>query len=345
MTTVTHKEFGQVDNTQNYLYTLSNKDTEISIMNYGATIVSIKTKDKKGDIYDVVCGYDSVLDYQTRDGYLGAVIGRNSNRIANSKFTLNGKEYKLYTNDKSNNLHGGLKGFDKKMWEIKEIENGIECTLISEDMEEGYPGKVSVCVKYTLSDDNALSIEYTAVSDKDTIVNLTNHSYFNLNGHNSGTIENHKIKINSNFYTPLDENCAVIGEVLSVDNTMYDFRNYKVIGDDIDNIPDFDITGGYDHNYILDVKDKEMVLASSVIGDKTNIEMEVHTNKPSMQFYAGNFIEKCIAKDNASYDKRQGLCLETQFTPNCQNLRHLGNPVLKANEIYNYKTIYKFLAK
>lgn len=342
MIEIFNKDFGVVDGIKNMIFTISNGKTEVDIMNYGATIVAIRTLDKNGNIVDVACGYDKVEDYINRGGYLGAIIGRNSNRIENAKFILNGKEYKIASNENKNNLHGGIKGFDKKMWDITIQNNSLYCKIVSDDMEEGFPGKADITVKYTLSEDNELGIEYFATCDKDTVMNLTNHTYFNLNGHNSGNIENHKLKINANFYTPVDENCCPTGEVFKVKDTVYDFTEFRVIGEDIDNLPDKSITNGYDHNFILDIKDKQISKIAEVVADETKIKMEVYTNKPAVQFYAGNFVEDCVAKDNAKYTKRQGFCLETQITPNCLTYNHLGNAILRKGEEYNYKTIYKF---
>lgn len=342
MLEIVSKDFGIVNGVENKLFTMSNGKTQVDIMNYGATIVAIRTLDKNGDTVDVVCGYDNVEDYINHGGYLGAIIGRNSNRISNAKFILNGKEYKVANNENKNNLHGGNVGFDKKMWDISAEEDGLVCKITSEDMEEGFPGKAEITVKYTLSDDNELGIEYTANCDKDTVMNLTNHTYFNLNGHNSGSIVNHTLKLYSDFYTPVDENCCPTGEVCKVDGTVFDFRSARVVGKDIDNVPDIDITSGYDHNFILNTKDKEIAIAAEAQGDKTGIKMEVYTNKPAIQFYAGNCMDECVAKDNANYKKRQGFCLETQFTPNCLTYNHLGDAILRAGQTYNYKTIYKF---
>lgn len=344
MIQIVNKDFGVVNGINNKLFTMSNQNIQVDIMNYGATIVAIRTFDKDKNLIDVACGYDNVQDYINHNGYLGAIIGRNANRIADAKFELNGREYNLALNEPKNNLHGGIKGFDKKMWDISVSDDGLICKTVSKDMEEGFPGNAQITVKYTLSDDNSLCIEYIATCDKDTVMNLTNHTYFNLNGHESGSIENHILKINSSFYTPVNINCCPTGEVYKVDNTVYDFREGKIIGDDIDNLPDIDITGGYDHNFLLDIKNNQISKVAQSIGDKTGIKMELYTNKPALQFYSGNFIDTGIAKNNAKYQRRQGFCLETQFTPNSMMYGHFQKPILRVGEIYNYKTIYKFFA-
>ena len=343
MTNVTKKPFGKTQGKENFLYTLKNGKTEVDIMNYGATIVAIRTLGADGKIYDVACGYETLEEYQNNGGYLGAVIGRNSNRIANASFEMNEKLFELYKNDGNNNLHGGKIGFDAKMWEIEEEGGSLFCKYTSPHNECNFPGNVDVTVKYSLSESDELRIDYNAETDQDTLVNLTNHSYFNLNGQDSGNIESHIMKINSNFYTPLDENCCTTGEILSVKGTAFDFNEFKIIGEEINEVPDYKITRGYDHNYILGTNGKLSLIAVT-IGDASGIIMKTFTSKPAVQFYAGNFMEKLNGKNGAKYDKRSGFCLETQVTPNCQNFKHLGNAFLKKGEIYNDTTVYQFIS-
>lgn len=342
MTKITKKSFGLIDNQENFLYTLSNGKTEVDIMTKGATIVAIRTPDATGKTVDVVCGYDNVDGYLTQGGYLGAVIGRNSNRIAGGKFSLNGKEYQLFKNENNNNLHGGPVGFDMKMWNMEDVDGALVCSCTSPDGECGFPGNAVIKVTYSLSEDSALTLAYEATCDQDTVMNLTNHTYFNLNGHESGSIVGHSMQINSDFYTPVDENCCPTGEIAPVAGTVFDFNKARIIGNDIDNVPDFAITGGYDHNFMLKPKGKEMLLAVVAVGDKTGIKMEAYTNKPAIQFYAGNFMDECIAKNGAEYKVRQGFCLEAQVVPNCQNIVHLGSAFLRKNHIYKDATSYKF---
>lgn len=342
MTKITKKPFGIVEGQENFLYTLANGNTEVDIMSMGATIVSIRTADANGNVVDVVCGYDTVEDYISHGGYLGAVIGRNSNRIADAKFVLNGTTYQLYKNDGNNNLHGGKVGFDEKIWAMEDCVGDLVCHYTSPDGECGFPGEAHITVTYSLSDDNALTLAYKAFCDKDTVINLTNHTYFNLNGHESGSIVGHTMQINSDFYTPVDDNCCPTGEVTPVEGTVFDFRNGRVVADDIDNVPDFVTTAGYDHNFILKSEGDKMILATVAVGDKTGIKMETYTNKPAIQFYAGNMMDECVAKNGADYKKRQGFCLETQVCPNCHNVPHLGNAVVKKGELYSDATTYKF---
>ncbi len=342
MTTIQQKPFGTIDGQQNTLYTLKNGTTEVDIMTRGATLVSIRTPDQNGDIVDVLCGFDTVEEYTVRGGYLGAIIGRTSNRIADAKFSLNSTDYQLGKNDGNNNLHGGPNGFDTKMWAIEVCDGALVCHYTSPDGECGYPGTVSITVTYTLSDDAALTLSYRAVSDADTVVNLTNHAYFNLNGHQSGSIVNHKLKLYADFYTPVDGNCCPTGEVTPVAGTVFDFTDFRTVADDIDNVPDFAITGGYDHNFVLNTREGQVGIAAEAIGDQTGICMKTFTNKPAIQFYAGNMMDTCAGKAGASYTPRQGFCLETQLIPNCMAHPHLGSMILRKGEIYSDCTSYQF---
>lgn len=339
---ITSKPFGSVNGQPVTLYTLSNGATQVDIMSYGATIVSIRTPNAKGEILDVLCGWDTVEEYQQHGGYLGAVIGRNSNRIANASFLLNQRQYQIGANEKNNNLHGGPEGFDTKIWTVLPEGEKLICNYISPDMEAGFPGTVEVTVTYSLSSNNELELDYHATTDKDTIVNLTNHAYFNLGGHHSGSIVNHKMKLYADFYTPVDENCCPTGEVLSVRGTVFDFTEFRTIADGIDHVPDFAITGGYDHNFILRTREHQLSLAAEVFCEQSGIKMDVYTNKPAIQFYAGNMMDEGMAKAGAQYHKRDGFCLETQMVPNCLAYPHLGSPILRKGEIYHDKTIYQF---
>lgn len=345
MTTITKKPFGTVDGKENLLYTLKNGSTEVDIMTRGATLVAIRTPDASGKIVDVLCGYDKVEDYMVRGGYLGAVIGRTSNRIADAKFELNGKTYQLGKNDGNNNLHGGPVGFDTKLWAIEECNGTLVCHYTSPDGECNYPGTAEITVTYTLSDDASLTLDYKATCDQDTVVNLTNHAYFNLNGQDSGDILGHKLKIYADFYTPVDENCCPTGEVAPVKGTVFDFTEFRTVGDDIDHVPDFAITGGYDHNFVLNTRENQMSLVVEAIGDKTGIHLKTFTNKPAIQFYAGNMMDVCTGKSGAAYSPRHGFCLETQFNPNCLAHPHLGCPILRKGELYHDTTTYQFAAK
>lgn len=344
MTTITTKPFGMVNGVENTLYTLKNEQLEVDIMTYGATLVAIRTPDKAGNLVDVLCGYDSVEDYQAHGGYLGAVIGRNGNRIADAVFTLNGKTYPLVKNEGNNNLHGGPDGFDRKMWTMSEQEGALVCRYVSPDGECGFPGQADVKVTYSI-DGGALKLDYYATCDQDTVMNLTNHAYFNLNGQGSGTITGHAMKLYADFYTPVDENCCPTGEVAPVAGTVFDFTDFRVIGKDIDHVPDIAITSGYDHNFVLNTAEHRLTLAAETVGDVTGIRMKTYTEKPAIQFYAGNMMDECPAKGGAEYKKRYGFCLETQVSPNCMAHPHLGNAILRQGEVYHDVTVYEFSAE
>ena len=272
------------------------------------------------------------------------MIGRNSNRIENSEFELNGKIYKLNANDGRNNLHGGKVGFDKKVWDAEMIdgeEPGLVLTIRSLDMEEGFPGEAEIKVTYSLTD-NALKIRYEATSDEDTVMNLTNHSYFNLNGHNSGRIDGHKLWLNSDFYTPNTDECMPYGEIHSVKNTPFDFSSEATLGEcfksDFEQIKIFD---GIDHNFAL--KGSGLRLAGRLKGDKTNITMEMYTDCPGVQIYTSNVLKSgCLYKDGALYAPHHGICMEAQEFPNNLKFSHFPNSILRKGEKYDRTTTFKF---
>ncbi len=345
MTTINKKSFGFINGDEIYLYTLDNGNTQVDIMSLGASIVSIRTPDINGKIFDVVLGYDSAEEYPQKNAFLGCIVGRNSNRVEFAKFELNGKTYNLLETGKNINIHGAPQGFDSKIWDCQDINGDLVCKITSPDGESGFPGNADVKVTYSLSSDNELILDYHAICDEDTIMNLTNHVYFNLNGHESGDVLGHEMQIFSDFYTPLNDNFCPSGEIISLRNTAYDFSSAKKIGKDIENIPDYDSAKGYDHNYILRSKEKNVILAVKTIGEKSGIIMETYTNKPAVQFYSGNSLTGYQGKENAIYKKWTGFCLETQLTPNCMNIPHLGDAVLRKGEIYNDRTIYKFSCK
>lgn len=333
------------------IFTLKNlKGMTAEIINYGGIVVSLKVPDKNGKIDDVVLGYDNLESYTKKGPYFGAIIGRFGNRIEDAVFELNGVEYKLAKNDAHNHLHGGIVGFDKVVWqaEIKEGQNEcLELYYTSKDGEEGYPGNLKVKVTYTLTDDNELRIDYNAVSDKDTVINLTNHSYFNLSGHTSGNILDHKLMINADKFTPTDKYSIPTGDIVEVKGTPMDFTSLTVIGKGIDS--DYDqivYAGGYDHNWVLNSNGNISEKAAEVVDEKSGRVMEVYTTKPAVQFYSGNYLDGSqIGKGGVGYQKRAGLCLETQFFPNSIKHKHFPSPILRAGEQYNHTTIYKFTAK
>ena len=332
------------------IYTLTNlHGVEARITTYGGIVVSLKVPNRKGVLGDVVLGYDALEDYQKNNTpYFGALIGRYGNRIARGKFSLGGREYRLATNNGENHLHGGVKGFDKVIWRAAETNSkegvALALTYLSKDGEEGYPGNLSVRVVYTLTDSNELKIEYTATTDKETIVNLTNHSYFNLAG--EGNILNHELMINADRFTPVDQNLIPTGELRSVKGLPMDFTQPTAVGARIDqNDEQLRFGQGYDHNWVLNKGDK-LALAARVYESGSGRVLEVYTTEPGVQFYSGNFLDGTLkGKGNRMYQKRAGLCLETQHFPDSPNESSFPSPVLKPGMKYQTTTVYKFSAK
>jgi aldose 1-epimerase len=330
------------------IYTLKNTNGMIiDICTYGGIIVSSLVPNKNGEFYDVILGYDNLESYIKGDKYFGALIGRFGNRIQYGKFILNEKEYKLAQNNGENHLHGGLKGFDKVIWDARidnSIPNALELSYFSPDGEEGYPGNLNVKVIYILTDDNGIEINYIATTDKDTIVNLTNHAYFNLSGHSSGDVLNQKLMINADKFTANDKFSIPTGEIVAVENTPMDFRTLTPIGKNINSDYEQIIFGnGYDHNWVLNTNGSIDIKAAQAIDEDTGIVMDVYTTTPGVQFYSGNFLDGSdIGKDNTAYNQRNGFCLETQYFPNSINCDKFKSPILKAGEEYRHKTIYKF---
>lgn len=340
----------EIDGKNISIFTLENSnEIKVDIMNFGGVVLSIYTPDKNGQLEDIVLGYENIQDYTTTTTYFGAIIGRYANRIGEANIRINDKTYNLAMNDGNNHLHGGIKGFDKVFWDGKILvdedkEECLELSYLSVDNEENYPGNLRTVVRYKLTDYNELVIDYYAKSDKDTIVNLTNHSYFNLSGHNSGNILNHKLKIFSDKFTPTDNESIPTGEIYEVKETPMDFTELTTIGERID--VDYDqllFARGYDHNWILKDQASEVKKAAVVKDEKSGRVLEVYTTKPAVQFYSGNYLsEKEIGKGGVPYSRRGGLCLETQYYPDSLRNPHFPNVILKANEEYRHKTIYKF---
>lgn len=333
------------------IYTLVNsKGSEIKITNYGGIIVSLKVPDKDGNLGDVVLGCDSAEKYTKDIPYFGALIGRYGNRIAKGKFELDGKEYTLATNNNNiNHLHGGNIGFDKVLWDAKEISEkgskGLELTYLSKDGEEGYPGNLNVTVKYLWTNNDELKIEYRAKTDKPTIVNLTSHGYFNLAG--KGDILGHELMINADKMTPVDSGLIPTGEITTVAGTPFDFRTAKAIGKDI-NADDQQIKygPGYDHNFVLNKDWNKLTLAAELYDPSTGRAMEVWTTEPSLQFYSGNFLDGTITgKGGWVYQKHAALCLESQHNPDSPNQPQWPTTTLRPKQTYKTTTIYKFLTK
>ena len=342
--------FGITDDGKSVLlFTLKNKNgMTAKLTNWGATLVSLLVPDKKGKELDVVLGFDKLKDYFVNHCYFGATIGRNGNRIGGAEFTINGEKYQLDKNERNkNNLHSGFNGYQKRLWEATENEdkNAVTYKILSPDLDQGFPGNFNVSVTYTLSGDNGLEIEYNGISDKDTIANMTNHSYFNLNGHNSGSITDHFVQINSNNFAVVDNESIPTGELHTVKNTPLDFTNFRKISDDIDS--DFEqlkLTKGYDHSFLVNKTTSGIEKVAAVKSDVSGIEMDVYSDCLAVQFYAGNYIDEVpqTGKGGVVYGNRSGLCLETGFLPNSINEPNFSSPVLRANERYNSKTIYKF---
>ena len=332
------------------IFTLSNSNGMVSeITNYGGIIVSVFVPDKRGNFDDIVLGYDKLDGYLKQGPYFGAIIGRHANRIEDARFEINGIEYHVNKNDGKNHLHGGLKGFDKVVWNaeiIKQEHNEcLQLTYRSKDGEENYPGNAQVKVIYNLTEDNALKIDYFAVSDKDTVINLTNHSYFNLSGHAAGNILNHELMINADKFTVINDECIPTGEIRDVNGTPMDFTVLTPIVPGLSSNYEQIICGnGYDHNWVLKVSGKSAEKAAELFDTHSGRLIEVYTTKPGLQFYSGNFLDGTqIGKDGAVYGKGSGVCLETQFFPNALKHKHFPSPILKAGQQYYYTTILKFL--
>ena len=334
--TVTSNHLGTVDNQAVTQFTITNHaGMGVDIINYGATVQSIRVPDAKGNIDDVVLGFDTLEEYVNGNApYLGVVCGRVANRICDGRFTLEGVDYTLAVNNGTNALHGGLKGFDKRVWSTETTDNGVRMTLISADGEEGYPGQLTVSILYTLSEDNTLTLDYQAVTDKPTIINLTNHSYFNLAGHDSGLVLDHEIRINASAITPPNENLIPTGEITPVAGTPFDFMEPHKIGERIDTV------GGYDHNFVLNPDAAEPSVR--VFEPTSGRTMEMKTTEPGVQFYTGNFLADTQGKRGATYPKQGGFCLEAQHYPDSINHSHFPTTVLKPGETYTQRTSYQF---
>ncbi len=330
------------------IFTLTNKNgVEVRIMSYGGIIVSIKVPDKQGRAGDVVLGFDNLEGYLKGHPYFGAIVGRYGNRIGNARFSLNGVEYKLAANNDQNHLHGGLTGFDKVIWAAKIDGNTLELSYLSRDGEEGYPGNLSVKVRYTLTDRNELKIDYFATTDKDTVVNLTNHSYFNLAGQGSGDILKHRLSIEASSFTPVDSGMITTGEIKKVVGTPFDFLKPTEIGARVDaDDQQLKFGRGYDHNWVINGKPGTLRLAARVDEPSSGRQMEVWTTEPGVQFYIGNFLDGTLTgKENKVYKFRYGFCLETQHFPDSPNKSSFPSTVLRKGASYKTTTIYKFSVK
>ncbi|MCH5264912.1 MAG: galactose mutarotase [Lachnospiraceae bacterium] len=343
---ITTSRFGTTkDGAEVTQYTITNKQgVSVSALDYGAVIVSLMTPDKNGKLSDIVLGFDDVAGYEVNGCFFGAFIGRHGNRIGQARFTLNGVTYQLEKNDGENNLHGGTPGYHQVMYQASTTDNSVTFSRLSPDMEQGYPGNLEIAMTYTLTDENELKIEYETKSDKDTLCNLTNHSYFNLKGHDGGSITDHKVWIKANGFTGTSDDLIPDGSIVDVTGTPMDFRTEKAISQDIEaDYQPLILAGGYDHNYVLDKPEGKMEKVAEVSEDTSGRRMEVYTDLPGMQLYSGNFIEKEDGKGGVQYTKRTGLCLETQFFPNSVNVPSFTSCVLKAGETFRSTTVYKFI--
>jgi aldose 1-epimerase len=327
------------------LYTLRNaKGMEANISNFGGRIVTLKAPDRAGKFADVVLGYDSLEPYTKPNPFFGTLVGRYANRIANGEFALDGKKYTLAKNNGPNSLHGGLKGFDKKAWNATVNGPALRLTCFSKDGEEGYPGNLTATVVYSLREDNALSIDYQATTDAATVLNLTNHSYFNLAGHGNGHILEHLLTVNADKFTPVNANLIPTGELRSVDGTPFDFRKPTPIGTHID-APDEQIQfgAGYDHNFVLNSPGSSPSLAARITEPQSGRVMEVLTTQPGVQFYTANHIQGDVqGKAGAVYHARGAYCFETQHFPDSPNQPSFPTTVLKPGETYHQTTIFRF---
>ena len=335
--TIDKTYFGTTAGADVYLYTLRNDlGYNVSITTYGGAITSLWAPDRDGNFGDIVLGFESLEDYVNNPRYFGALIGRHANRIAQGRFALNGVEYQLPKNNGPNHLHGGFKGFDKRVWSAKEEDDVLHLSYFSKDGEEGYPGNVEAFVDYRLSG-NELSIEYRASTDRDTIVNLTNHSYFNLKG--QGTILKHELTLNADGFTPVSADLIPTGEIKAVAGTPMDFREGKAIGSELGLTE-----SGYDHNFVLNDWDGSLRSVVELYEPTSGRVLEILTNQPGMQFYSGNFLDgSFIGKDGTAYVKYAGLCLEPQHFPDAPNHSNFPSTVLRPGEEYTHSTILRFL--
>lgn len=348
---INKKPFGKTrDGEDVSIFSITNSNgMTVSFTDYGANIVSIIVPDKNGKLDDVVLGFNNLEGYEENSPGFGSLIGRVANRIAGAKFVLDGKEYKLDKNDGDNTLHGGQKGYNHYVYDAEIIEDedvtGIEFSRLSPDMEQNFPGNLDITVSYSLTEDNELIIEYFAVSDKNTIVNLTNHSYFNLAGHNSGDIKQHKLWLNANSFLPTNDKLIPTGEIRDVDGTGMDFRELRLISEGIDD--DYEplvLAGnGYDHNYVLNISGEKVELVAELIEEQSGRKMSVYTDKPGLQIYTANTLSPVKnSKDNAEYGRWAGICFETQHFPNACNEDKFPTSVLLAESPYDYVTVFKF---
>jgi aldose 1-epimerase len=349
---VRREDFGRTpDGRAVALYTLTNRGgAEARVITYGGTIVSLKVPDRRGRLADVVLGFDDLEGYLNQDFYIGSVIGRYANRIANARFTLNGTEYKLAANNGAHNLHGGPRGFDKAVWDARPLPArggaALELTYLSPDGEEGFPGNLRARVVYTLTDANELRVDYSATADRDTVVNLTQHSYFNLAGEGAGDILDHRLRLFARYFTPTDSTSIPTGRLQLVRATPFDFLSFKRIGGRIDDGHEqLKFGNGYDHNFVVDGRAGVLRKAAEVYEPTTGRVMEVSTTEPGIQFYTGNYLAVGRGKGGKPYPRRTGFCLETQHYPDSPNKPEFPSAVLRRGRRYRSTTVYRFSAR
>jgi aldose 1-epimerase len=345
-TRVAKQAFGRTsEGTPVDLYTLADGKIEARIITYGGIVVSLRTPDRNGKLDDVVLGCDTVEQYEKQTAHFGGIVGRYANRIAHGAFKLDGHTYSIPKNDGDNALHGGIRSFDKMVWQGKQIPDGVEFTYVSKDGEQGFPGTLTTTVRYTLSG-SALHIDYSASTDKDTVINLTNHSYFNLAGQGKGDVMGHMLKIDASRITPVDATLIPTGELKPVEGTPFDFRTPHKVGERIDaDEPQLRLGHGYDHNFVLDHPVNELAEAAEVYEPATGRILKVLTTEPGLQFYTGNFLDGSITgKEGRVYNRRFALCLESQHFPDSPNHPSFPSTELKPGQKFHSVTVYEFSA-
>ena len=343
---VSERKFGTLPTGEEVkIYHLENKKGAYAeVLQYGAILVKMCVPDKKGDLKDVVLGYDDIRGYEINGCFFGAIIGRSGNRIENSRFFIDDKEVVLAENENHNNLHSGPDGFEKKLWEVKEIsqeKNSVDFFRLSPDGENGFPGEFSIVVKYEFTEENELKIFYRGRSDAATVANMTNHSYFNLNGEGSGDILNHKITLAADFYTPTDAASVPTGEITSVTGTVMDFRDGRYLGTDIEDST-LQTARGYDHNWVIGTGYGAPHKVLTATGDQSGISMDLSTDYPGIQLYTANYLEHVAGKQGHVYEARDAVCFEPQYFPDAIHHPNFPSPVVKAGETYKKQIIYHF---
>lgn len=340
------KGFGCVKNGQEaHVYVMQNeRGMSVAVTEYGANLVQVNVPDPEGMIRDVVLGYGDVSGYENGNEAIGATVGRCANRTGGASFEINGMTYELAKNDNENNLHSGPDVYNKRFWEAESVEDGkVTFLLHSPDGDQGFPGALDMRVTYELTEQDSLRITYDAVPDKDTVINMTNHSYFNLNGHNSGDVLGHRVLLDADFFTRADAQSIPTGELVDVTQTPMDFRKMRCLGEDIDAAYEAVRLGaGYDHNWVLK-NDGKFDKVAQAEGDQSRIVMEVYTDLPGVQMYTANFLNGESGKEGAIYGRRAGVCFETQYFPDAINKKNFVSPVCKAGQRYHTMTEFKFI--